>query len=139
MLTLFYTNMTKQDIQNWCNTNGYDLVKKDELFKPLTEEQIIKEGTKGIISRVARMAEITQAQLLTHTKKEKYMFPRQIAQAVALKYLLTLSQREIGEDIGGMDRTTVRNSLKSVNRMMRTDKYYRYRYGHIVEIYNLMQ
>lgn len=128
--------MQKKEIEDWCSDNGYVLVKEVLGVHALPEKQIVEEGLQGILSRVAKMAELTQAQLLTPGREERFMLPRQIAHAAAAKHL-PIARSEIARVLGGFHRTTINCSETAVKRLIATDKYYRYHYGPILELYDL--
>jgi len=78
---------------------------------------------KPIVNFVAEWFELTPRQLASKTRKREILEPRQMAIWLAVKYT-RMSKVAIGANIGGKDHATVLHSVRVVDNLLDTDKFY---------------
>ena len=107
----------------------YQEVKNTELTQKLIEEiidktvrQLFKNITPNqIIQIVSSFFELTEKDIIDHSRRKEVVEPRQITMFL-LKDLLDMSYSDIGHKLGKRDHTTVIHACEKMNQKMNSDQ-----------------
>ena len=94
---------------------------------PMAELGTLESARKGfakspdeIITAVSEHFQVPATELLNHSRKQEYVYPRQIAW-VLCKDILKMGFDGIGKDFGGRNHTTIMHGIKKMRSLIRKD------------------
>ena len=99
----------------------------ERVLKMLVRVEARVVTTESILALVTENFGIDQKSILCKSRRQDYVLARQAAMSLCKKYT-TQSVSHIGQVIGGRDHATVLHAIKSVEKLLETDKTFREKY-----------
>jgi len=92
----------------------------EELLSAEKGRSAVAKSTDDIITLVSEYFQIPATDLLSDSRKQEFVFPRQIAWLLC-RDVLRMSLEFIGKDFGGKNHTTIMHGIKKIEELSRRD------------------